>query len=300
MIRSTNDTTARNVLYDLGNVSDRLQQLQRTLSSGKRIQAAEDDPFGAGRALFLRSEVADVQQLQRNIGEASSWTSTTDLAIGDATNVLQRVRELVVQAGNGTQDQGGLDAIRSEIVQLKETLRGHANATFAGRSIFAGSKTDTEPYPAGSNTYGGDALQVQRAIGPGQTVALNKTGPQVFGPDASNPTGPNVFDLLDTISADLAAGNRDALGGADLTQLDGALDRVTSARADVGALQNRLDTQLTHLKSQETNVQALLSNTEDADMAQTMVQFAQAQSTYQAALSAGAKIIQPTLLDFLR
>jgi flagellar hook-associated protein 3 FlgL len=295
MIRRTSDMTARQTLYDLERVNDNLSRIQGQLSSGKQIQQPEDDPFGAGRAVFLRDEVSDIQQYQRNINEGSAWLQGTDIALGNAGDLLQRVRELVVQAANGTQDQGGLDAIAAEIAQIKESLRGQANATFAGRYVFSGTQTDTPAYPAGSNAYAGNQGAVQRVLSQGQTATVNETGTTVFGPDGSN-----VFDLLDTIQADLQSQNRTALQNADLQGIDVAADRLQQARSNVGAISNRLDTQLSHLKDQEVNVQSLLSNTEDADMAKTMITFSQTQATYQAALQAGARVIQPSLLDYLQ
>ena len=106
--------------------------------------------------------------------------------------------------------------------------------------------------------------------------------------------------MIDTIRADLATANRTNLQNADLTAVDAALDRLVSARATYGALTNRIETQLSRLKDQEVNVADLLSKTEDADMAKTMVTFAQTQAVYESALQAGARVIQPTLLDFLR
>jgi flagellar hook-associated protein 3 FlgL len=294
MIRRTNDMTSRQTLYDLNNVTNQLAKIQSQLSSGKQIQQPEDDPFGAGRAMFLRDEVSQVQQYQRNISEGQAWLQTSDTALTNVRDTMQRIRELVVQGGNGTLDQPGMDAIAKEIGQLKETLRDQANSTFAGRYIFSGTQTDKPPYPAPANTFAGNTGTVLRTIGTGQTVQVNQDGPTVFGPNGSN-----LFDLLDTIQSDLQSGNQSSLQNADLTNFDAAFDRVSQASSNVGAISNRLDTQLTHLKDQEVNVQGLLSQTEDADMAKTMVNFSTAQATYQAALQAGARVIQPSLLDYL-
>ena len=95
------------------------------------------------------------------------------------------------------------------------------------------------------------------------------------------------------------SGNQAALGNADMDAIDSMLDQLSSARAEAGASANRLTTLDSRLKDTELNVQSLLSKTEDADMAKTMVDFSQQQAVYQAALQAGAKIIKPTLLDFL-
>jgi flagellar hook-associated protein 3 FlgL len=294
MIRSTQNTVARQTLSDLTAVSDRLTTLQRQLSTGKRINQPEDDPYGTTRALSLRDEQGNVQQYQRNIDEATAWLDTNESAMNNVTNVLQRVREVTVQAANGTQDASGLKAISDELVQLKETLRSQANTTFGGRAIFSGTATQAQPYPAGANTYAGNANPVQRTIGDGQTIAVNQTGTAVFGPDGSN-----VFDVIDGIVGHLASADRTALSN-DLTTIDGAADRLSTARSNVGALTNRLQTQRAHLEALELTVTDLLSKLEDADMASTMIGFSTAQSVYQSALQAGAKVIQPSLMDFLR
>ena len=162
VMRATGSQVIRQTLFDLNHVTEQLAKDQRQLSGGKAINQPEDDPFGAGRALFLRGEVGDVQQFQRTINEGTAWLETTDIALNNVTGAVQRLRELVVQAANGTNDQGGLDAIKAEVAQLKESIREQANSTFAGRYIFSGTTTTTKPYPAPSNANVGNTGAVQR------------------------------------------------------------------------------------------------------------------------------------------
>jgi flagellar hook-associated protein 3 FlgL len=105
--------------------------------------------------------------------------------------------------------------------------------------------------------------------------------------------------MFDDVISDLNSGNTAALGSSALTEMDTALTNATNARTVAGAVTNRLDTQNSLLTAQELSIQSLLSNTQDADMAKVMITFSQTQTAYQAALQAGAKVIQPSLLDFL-
>ena len=294
-MRVTYHTFSRQVLDDLSTVSTRLGKLQGQLSTGKEITRPSDDPFRTGRALALRNELGDVAQYTRAVDDGVARLTATDSALGNAGDILGRVRGLVLEASNGTLDQTGLNAIAREIAQLRESLREQGNATFDGRFLFSGTATTTAPYPAPATTYAGNALPVQRLISPGQVVAVNTTGPAMMGPDGSN-----VLDRLSQIEADLLAGNRTNLQTADLINLDAAIDRTLAVRATVGAMTNRLETQLSRLQDHELNLSGLLSNAEDADMARTMVEFSQTQAVYQAALQSGARIMQPTLMDFLR
>jgi flagellar hook-associated protein 3 FlgL len=298
-IRFTNDILSRQTLFDLEHITEKLSKTQAQLSSGKRITAPEDDPYGSGRAVALRNDLADVQQYQVNIHDASAWTQTTDSALGNVTNLLQRARELTVEAANGTQNADSRMAISAEMTQIKASLQAQANSTYNGRYIFSGTATDVAPYP--TNSYAGTLLPVQRLIAPGEIVKVNIDGPAAFGTTAAGPPATkSVFDVMDSIIADLNAGNSGALQTTALTDLDASFTTALNARTTVGALSNRLETQANRLSVQELSVTDLLSKTEDADMAKTLISYSQTQTAYQAALQAGAKIIQPTLMDFLR
>jgi flagellar hook-associated protein 3 FlgL len=299
VIRTTNNQSAVHVLDDLQRVSANLQATQRKLSTGKEINQVEDDPVGAGRAMFLRSQISDVQQYQKNINEALGFQDASESSMSAVQDIMKRAKELVVQAGNGTLDQTGLNNIAAEIKQLVEAARQSMNGTYAGRYLFSGTATLTQPFPSPGLTYAGDANTMQRVIGQGEQVDLNLRGWEAFSvpPTAA---GQNVLQLLDKVATDLQAGNRAALGGPDLQGVDAMLDQLSASRAQVGARVNRLETQQTRLKDLELNVEDLLSKTEDADMAKAMVDFSMQQSIYQSALQSGARVLQPSLLDFLR
>jgi flagellar hook-associated protein 3 FlgL len=299
VIRTTNNQSAVHVLDDLQRVSASLQHTQRKLSTGKEITQVEDNPVGAGRAMHLRSEVSDVQQYQKNINEALGFQDASESAMSSVQDIMKRAKELVVQAGNGTLDQTGLNNIAAEIKQLVEAARQSMNGTYAGRYLFSGTATLTPPFPSPALTYAGDDNTMQRVIGQGEQVDLNLRGWEAFSvPPATG--GQNVLQLLDKVATDLQAGKRAALGGPDLQGVDAMLDQLSASRAQVGARTNRLETQQTRLKDLELNVEDLLSKTEDADMAKAMVDFSMQQSIYQSALQSGARVLQPSLLDFLR
>jgi flagellar hook-associated protein 3 FlgL len=297
-VRFTNDILSTQTLFNLNNITDALAKTQNEMSTGKRISTPEDDPYGAGLAVSLRNELASNQQYQTNISDATAWTSTADSTLGNVTDILQRARELVVEAANGTQDQTSLNAISAELTQLKGSLQAQANATYNGRYIFSGTATNTEPYP--TNTYAGNTLPVQRIVGAGQTVTINQIGPSAFGTSSAGPPATkNVFDVMDDVINDLNTGNNAALGSSALTEIDGAFNTAVNARTTVGSIADRLQTQTTLLSSQELSIQSVLSDDENADMAKVAITFSQTQLAYQAALQAGAKVIQPTLMDFL-
>ena len=294
--RITQNMLSRSLLLDLQNVTDKLSRTQRKISSGKELTAPSDDPFAASQALMLRQDVALDQQYQRNIAEAQSWQGVTDTALSNVGDAVLRVRDLVVQGANDTLGPQGRQAIANEVTQLIDSIKSSANAQYAGRYVFAGSATLTQPYQLGANdAFSGNTETVKREIGPGVQIDLNTVGQTTFGDDTSG-----LLKTLRDIVTDLNSGNTAALGNADLQAIDVAHDTVINARSVVGASSNRLDTAMNRIQQLQDASSKRLSDTEDADMAQTMVQFSQQQNAYQAALRSGANIVQASLLDYLR
>ena len=287
-------------LADIQRSQARAFDAQEQVSSGKRINHASDDADGAARAVRLRGELAGIARQSQNADAATSWLSATESSLGEVSSILQRVRELTVQAGNGTLSPSDRKAIADEVDQLTESVRDQANTTLDGRYLFSGAQTTTRPYAAGSDAYlGGRSGQdvVAIDVGPGVSVQVNTNGLALFG--EGNGDG-LLIGTLRTLSADIRSGNSAAVQGADLQALDRNATAVVDARAATGATQNRVDAAKSRLADLQTAATKLLSSTEDADMAQAIMTLSTQRSAYQAALQSGASVIQQrTLMDFL-
>jgi len=290
--RVTADMTASSLLANLQAVAQRLSETQTRLSSGKQLTRPSDDPFGAGRALQLRADVAANKQYQRNVDEASSWQNVTDTALSRVGDVAMRARELLVQAANGTLGQQGRDAIAAEISQLIDSAKTELNTQYAGRYVFSGTATTTAPYQLGdpTDTYGGNTDAIVREIGPGVQVQVNAIGSDVAS---------GLLGALRSALTNLATGDQAALQ-ADAQAVSDAHDAIVDHRAVVGARVSRLETAGSRLDDIEGVMSKLLSETEDADMAKTLIDYSMQQAVYQSALKAGAQLIQPSLIDFIR
>ena len=301
-MRITTLMSSNAMLRDLNDGMDRLTRLQDELSSGKRITRPSDDPYGASRAISLRGELGGLDQYQRNVDDGTGWLNTSDTALGQVSNALQRVRELLVQGGSDTAGVAARSAMADEIDQLAESVKQEADVQYGGRYVFSGTATSTQPYQlGGSDRYQGDAGTIARAIGPQVELPVNVDIHQLLG-DGNSAGDGKLLDTLRGISAHLRGGtpaDADALRTTDLQSLDASLDTLDGIRADVGARTNRLAFASSRLGGLQTNATQLLSNTEDADMAQTITQYTTQQAAYNAALRAGANIVQSSLLDFL-
>jgi flagellar hook-associated protein 3 FlgL len=305
--RITSSMTTRSVLSDLNRIAAQQDLTRRQMSSGKAITKPSDDPYGAARAMSLRTDLAGVKQHQRNVDEAQSWMSATSTTLSSITDLAQKARELTVQGATDTLPQSGRDAIADQIDQLIAGMKQEGNATYDGRYVLGGSRTNTPPYDATltktdpsvttNDAYSGDAASQLRESGPGVTLAVNVHGDEVLG-GASGSSG-NLLGVLRDIATHLRSGDTAALGGGDIKAVSDQIDNLLAVQARVGAGMNRLDTASSRLAQIEESTTSMLSNTEDADMAEVITNYSTQHAVYQSALNAGARIVQTSLLDFL-
>jgi len=295
--RITTGMTQRNILADLNRVNERLVRTQQKVASNKEITRPSDDPFNTSRALALRTSLDGTQQYQRNIEDAQGWQETAEQALDTITEAIHRAHELATQGATDTTDANAREAIAHELDQLIESVKQSANTTYRGRYVFSGTTTDVPPYGT-TDAYAGSATDIERQIGPGVAITLTLVGSTVLGGGQAAADGKPLHVLRDL--ADHLRANDGAALRADLGRLETNLDDLLGARALNGARQNRLEAAGSRLDAIEESTVKQLSNTEDADIAKTLIEFNSQQAAYQAALKAGASIVQNSLMDFLR
>lgn len=299
MNRVTQGIMNTQLLRNLNHNLTRMTNSQEQLSTSRRINRPSDDPVGLSYGLRYRSELSANEQYLENVTSANSWLDYTDTMLNQVGNVMNRVRELAVQGSNGTNSEESMNAMKSEVSQLKEQLVTIANQQFNGKYIFNGQKTDEAPYNADGTPANGvavDAGMINFSVGVGTTVAVNVTGTQVFG---AKDDSDNSFKVLDDLIG--ALGKADTAGVSDaLKRLDTRNSSFLVIRADVGAKTNRIELAGDRLDDSGMNLQTLQSKVEDADMAKVMTNMNTDQSVYQASLSTGAQIIRTSLVDFLK
>lgn len=296
--RVTTSTAARTLMADVGSAHRRLVSSQQRISSGKQLTKPSDSPTGVMSSLNRRAELRRYDQFARSANDANAWLNTADSTLSTVVDRVHRARDLLLGAVNASADQQSRNASATELESLGDELVGLANTTYLGRPIFAGV-VDTRTAYAADGTYQGDGSAIVRAIGPGADVTVNLGGEAVFGTQDADPAQGNLFQLVRQAAADLRAGNV-AGANAAIGRLDGALDRVAGAQAAIGARTNQVDAVTGRNSDVAIQLRAGLSEVEDVDYAQEIISFQTAQMAYQASLSVTAKIIQPTLLDFLR
>jgi len=272
---------------------------QEQMTTGKRINRVSDNPADAVSSLGQRASLRRLEQFSRNAVQAQSWFDAGDTALSSVNERLSSARALVVQGNSGASDAQSRAAIANEMMALRDSILQSANASRDGRQIFAGTSGASVAYDA-NGLYQGDTGTVSIPITPGVSLQVNRTGPDVFGTrNAVDPDNGDVFQLLEQAANAVRNGDTNALGTM-LAKIDVATARVSTAQIEIGGRALQLENLTASLESSKVSLSNGISAAENADFAESVISLKTQEAAYQAALAATARVIQPTLLDFLR
>jgi flagellar hook-associated protein 3 FlgL len=305
-MRVTQGMLTGNMLRNLSASYARLGKYQDQLATGKKINRPSDDPVIAMKGMIYRTNLTEVEQYKRNFSEAYNWIENSDAALDKATQVLQRIRELVVQASNDTYEASQRESIAQEVQQLTDHLVSIANTKVGDKYIFNGTDTLTKPVdltqnpPVVLNNIGDVKIELSKGI----YISVNVDAKKIFTYDTANVPpvkGNGLFSDLELLYADLKDPTK---SGKDINQylsyIDQHINNLLNARAELGARLNRVELMEERIDQQEVIAHRILSDNEDADIERVITDLKTQESVHRAALGVGARIIQPTLLDFLR
>ncbi|WP_322906505.1 flagellar hook-associated protein FlgL [Paenibacillus campi] len=305
-IRITSNMVSNQTLSNLNKNKNTMSDLSMQSSTGRRINKPSDDPVGTTYALRYRAELASTDQYKTNTDAAKSWLDNSDTLMQQSTDIMKRVKELVIQAGTGTTDASGLKAIKDELSQLKGQMADIGNSQLTGRYVFNGEKFDQRPYQLDASTpsYASvvtDPGKVTYGISEQISIGVSTSGNEFFGKPADTDNAFAIFDRLGS-----AIDNITATGSRDYSPLTNELKNIESrtttmgaVRSEVGAKTNRVELVNSRLEDREMNITSLQSKVEDADIAEVMIKATTAQTLYQAALQTSAATMKLSLVNFL-
>ncbi|MCA9788470.1 MAG: flagellar hook-associated protein FlgL [Cyanobacteria bacterium HKST-UBA06] len=295
-------------LFFLHKNQERTTQLQSMIATGQNIQKPSDDAIGMNRLLRNKLDLSRDMQFQRNLNTAISELNVNENVLNGVTDVIQRARELAVQASSQTNGPNDLLAIQEEVDALIQTTFQLANTTYLGRYTFAGFRTDTPAFTQSGLdvTYAGTAntvpFQRQIEVADGITIPVNFNGQDVFGSVAvvaGNPVGSGLFNTLRKMSLDLQNANYTGLNQ-DVALLATDLENVTSIRAEVGARVNQAEALLQLNENRQITFTEQIADVQDVDLPTVISQLAQHDQQYQTSLASLSRILSTSLVNFLR
>jgi flagellar hook-associated protein 3 FlgL len=317
-----------NLLLNLNRGLTRLDRINNQLGSKKQINVPSDDPVKAGIILRTSTSIREADQYIRNIGSAESWLDAADIVMKDVISVIHRAKELGLYGASSHLDETARKALADEVSQLHGNVLQLANSTHGGRYIFSGQYTQTKTFELAevitdredddyvarfdpsspeydpnairdvvflsdlvdADGYDEDAMSINFEIGVGVKMSVNMRGQELFKP---------IFGALQQLYVELSAPSPNP-SSTVLSELDDALDDVLQQVSELGGKQNRVGLAKERMLDLQLNLTQILSEEQDLDYAEAIMELKMEEFAYRTALSVGARIIQPSLVDFLR
>jgi flagellar hook-associated protein 3 FlgL len=270
-----------------------LARLQEQATSQRAFSAPSDDPAAAAITLGLHAEQRRTDQYARNIDDGMAWVATIDAAITASTTLLGRARVLTMQGANdGALNATAKEAIAVEIEGIRAELLAQANTTVLGRTVFAGTADGGAAFAPDYSFQGTPGSEVVRRLSDSASVRVDADGTEVFGVGDDS-----VFALLDGIAADLRAGVNVT---GRLAEIDERLTAMLGAQGAVGARQSQIERAKEATVAASVSLESRRAAVEDVDSVEVLVRLQAQELVYRSALAVTGRVLQPSLLEYLR
>jgi len=322
--RMTTSMMAGTTLATIQRNFNRLADVNKQLSSGKRMSFASDDPASSVSSMRLRKELAATEQFKRNISDANSWLATSDAAMQSVADRYTEARTLLINSIDGALGDKSQGALAAQLRKIAESIMSQANSTYLGRTVFAGNSDKGLVFKTGQNADGDTlflaaekdeitAKSVDRRIDADTTVQANIDGNKLFGTGAIKWDGniletdnnPSVMNLLIEAAKILespagpAGENRQKIESIQ-KELGERFAKLQEAQSAVGARHKQVLEAQNSVVFDLQQVKGQISDVEDIDIQKVTIDMSLASMAYQASLSSTQRVVQPTLLDYLR
>jgi flagellar hook-associated protein 3 FlgL len=282
-------------INNLNRVMERMNRDQLDISSGVRLRQVSDSPDQVSALLQARAALAASQQISTNLGSVKTEVDTAEQALQTAVQLFDQVQTIAAQGATGTQTADVRATLAGQLQALEQQLVGIANTNIQGRYIFSGDTDQTAPYNFPVGPYQGSG-STRVALHPnGSTFPVALTADQIF--DSADSTT-SVFGAINGL-VDALKNNDEAAIRASVNGLSKVGQYLNTQLAFYGNTQNQVAAADDFAKTQQTQIQAQISNLQDTDLSAAILDMTEMQTQQQAALTSRAQIPRTTLFDFL-
>ena len=290
-MRVTTRSSATATMRGLETSLSRVQELQNQLSSGKQVERPSDDPAATVSSMKLRSQKRADEQYLRNIDDARGRLSLADDALTSLSSQIRRAQDLLTNARDAALSDDSRAAIKAELVEIRKSMIDTYNARWIDRPVFGGTIAGENAVDPTTGDYAGNDAPIVARISRDVTMRMD-----VKGTDAAADVLPGI---LEQAAADVGNDAQSAIAD-DQSDLSAALSTVLRALGDVGARGSQLETSEQNVDSERLDFVSRISANEDVDLPYAIMNLQTSQIAYQASLGAASKIMQTSLMDFLR
>ena len=324
-MRITNASMVRSHLYDTQNNLTNMSKINQQISTGKVINTVSDDPHKAIKIMNINNEIKYTEKYNYNIDESVGWMNTTDGALDNVGNLLGEIKETILKVGNGTYSQNEMKSLNEDMNEKIKQLADTLNSTHGGKYLFGGSSVDDAPITVIENPDGTVKLEFSKDkngqtipntddlkadISSGINIDYNISVGEILNIKDGNGNTVNLLDEINNLSTlmnDIANGDEQTAAKAKETllndtkgKIDTLFDHVVNERTSLGVRVSTAE-KIKELNDEDIlNIKDVLSKTQDTDVVEKFIELKSAEMIYQASIQVGAKLIQPTILDYIR
>ena len=301
-MRITNANSANSYMRALQSNLQRMDKVNRELTTQSIINKVSDDPYKAIRVMDLKNEISNVEKLNSHADELLGWTEHTDSALDSIGSITSEIKTLLTSVTD-IQSETEIQAINKEIMEKTKQIAELFNTTYAGQNIFAGSNTSEKSVEITTNPDGTISIgktananndTLKSEISPGITIDYNTTVDEVTKNGELFDTLNEVISSINTMPVDMS--KIQELQGKLDSAITGILDARSTAGAKMNSIENMKNNNITNIeKMTET-----LSSIRDTDISEKSIELKSAELAYMASLQVGTKLMQNTILDYIR
>jgi flagellar hook-associated protein 3 FlgL len=293
-MRITELTVIKNLIDNIDKTREKINQVQLKIATGKEINTVSDDPYIANSIMNLKAMINRNEQFQKNIDDAIDFLTATGDALDNFINTLIDIKSLLVEISNSAREPD-YETYANRLGELFKQLLDSANTNFKGKYIFNGTNTKVKPF---SYDEKNDLLisdlsngEIKFEVNDGVYEKVNFTVEEIFG-------GREIFDLVHQIKSSLK--NKIKPDISLLQRFEQLFENIVSNSSEVGALMNRFNLLRKQIEKQNLILTELLSIRQDTDIAQQAINLQKGQLILESAYMLAGKIIQKSIIDYLR
>lgn len=306
-MRISNNITYSDFIRNLGTNASNVHKTLNQLSSLKEVSKSSENPLLISKIMNLTGSINQNATFGSTIKDSISWSKVQDSTLDNVSKSMLRIRSLIQSSANGTNGDDELKANKAEIEEEIEGIVEALNTNYDGRYIFGGTSTTTQPFEIVKEDgeivgikYNGTSKDLPREIANGVSVDLLSDGSRLMKETGTESDPENLSTYFNDLLSALRTDDKEALGGKLLEAHDEYANHFVNVRSQIGALYNRLEAASDRNETEKLNLTETLSNKQDIDFVEKYMEFSNQMTAYQSTLAMGTKIMQLTILDYVR
>lgn len=278
----------------MNTAGDNYRVAQQRVSSGKRINSLSDDPRGLSDVLTMRGVKASIEQYKTNLDRASTWLKTSESSLSEVGNLLNRANSLAISGASATTSMDSRRAMAVEVQTIRDQVFSLANSKGpTGGYLFAGTATDKQPFNIATTgiAFQGNSGTMKVEANANDAVTINTDAQQLFT---------TIYTTLDQLKTNLEGGSTTTISDVSIKAVQDGISLLNNIRGDVGTRAKSVESFQNDHSRRIEELTSSISNLEDVDLSQAIMEYKSAETAYQASLQVMSQGFGLSLLNYIK